>query len=78
MAKSYPHELIGQVIKIIDSKNKDNLGIQGKVVDETKQTLKVLHQGKVKTLVKKNITFKMKGKIFKGEEISKRPEERIK
>ena len=76
--KTYPYELIGQVIEIIDSKNKDNLGIVGRVVDETKHTLKVVHQGKTKTLVKKNITFKMKGKIFSGEEISKRPEERMK
>ena len=58
--KVYPHELIGLEIKVDNSKNKSDLNLQGKIVDETKYTLKILHQGKIKTLMKNNITFKLK------------------
>ena len=76
--KTYPHELIGQEIEIIDSKNKSNLHLKGKVVDETKYTIKITFQGKTKTLMKDNIVFKLKDKIIEGKTITKRPEERIK
>ncbi|HHE67562.1 MAG TPA: ribonuclease P protein subunit, partial [Candidatus Parcubacteria bacterium] len=39
--KVYPYELIGQEIEIIDSQNKSNLHLKGKIVDETKYTLKI-------------------------------------
>lgn len=78
--KVYPSELIGQEIEVIGSRNKSNLHLQGKVVDETKYTLKISHQGKHKILLKNNITFKLRktNQIIKGETIAKRPEERIK
>ncbi len=76
----YPHELIGKEIEVIDSKNKSNLGIKGKVVDETKNTISVFCDEETKTLMKSNITFKIKETnfIIEGKEITKRPEERIK
>lgn len=78
--KTYPHELIGQEIEILKSKNKDNLKLKGKIVDETKYTFKVSYQGEIKTLMKNNITFKIKkdNLIIEGKTITKRPEERIK
>ncbi len=76
--KTYPYELIGKKITIIKSKNKDNLKISGKIVDETKHTIKVSHQGKIKTLMKNNITFQIKDLIIEGKTITKRPEERVK
>lgn len=78
--KTYPYELIGQEIEIISSKNKSNLRLKGKVVDETKHTIKITHQGKIKTLMKDNITFKLKktNQTIEGKTIVKRPEERIK
>lgn len=78
--KKYTHELIGQEIEIIDSKNKDNLHLKGKIVDETKQTIKITHQKKIKTLMKNNIVFKLKktNQIIEGKNITQRPEERIK
>lgn len=78
--KVYPHELIGLEIKVEDSKNKSDLNLQGKIVDETKYTLKIIHQGKIKTLMKNNITFKLKknNQTFQGKDLTKRPEERIK
>ena len=78
--KTFPHELIGQEIEIIDSTNKSELGLQGKVVDETKNILTISHEGNVKKLIKKNNTFKIKSLnlIIEGMAITKRPEDRIK
>ncbi len=76
----YPHELIGEKISVIKAKNKSNLGIKGIIVDETKFTIKVEKEGKIKTLMKKNITLKIEktGQIVDGGSIDKRPEDRIK
>lgn len=78
--KTYPYELIGQEMEVIQSSNKSHLGLQGKIIDETKNTLKILHQGKIKTLLKNNITFKLKktSQLLEGKSLTKRPEERIK
>ncbi|MBN2111529.1 ribonuclease P protein subunit [Candidatus Woesearchaeota archaeon] len=75
-------EIIGKNIKIIGSKNKPNTGIEGKVIDETKNTLKIKTKNGTKTVIKQNITFTIKiGENeykIKGEEIRASPEERIK
>ena len=78
--ETYPHELIGEKVKIVDSKNKSNVNIIGKVVDETKMTIKIDCLGKIKTLLKNNIQFMVvrNGQIVNGKEITKRPEERLK
>ena len=76
MAKSnvYRGEIIGKTIKIIDSKNPSNVGIQGKVVNETKNTLVI--DGK--RVFKKNIIIKINNQTVEGKQLLKRPEERIK
>lgn len=73
-------ELIGREIKIIGAKNKHNIGIEGKVVDETKNMIVVLSDGKEKQLLKNNITilFKKEGLKVDGKILAGRPEERIK
>ncbi len=78
--KIYPHELIGQEIEITESKNKSNLHLKGKIIDETRNTIKIEYQGETKTLMKNNITFKLKktNQIIEGKTIAKRPEERVK
>ena len=78
--KTFPHELIGTEIEIIKSTNSSNLGIQGKVIDETKSLLKIEQNHTIKSLFKKNITFKIKntGQVIDGKSIIKRPEERLK
>lgn len=77
----FPHELIGEEIEVVDSKNKSNIGIRGKIIDETKETIKV-HQdnGKAIVLMKNIIMFKLlsAGKIISGEQIARRPEDRLK
>tara|TARA_Y100000310_G_C20031773_1_gene512145 strand:+ start:157 stop:408 length:252 start_codon:yes stop_codon:yes gene_type:complete len=77
---SYPYELIGEKIRIIEAKNKYNHKINGIIIDETKFTLKIEIQGKIKTLFKNSIVFKIErtGVVINGKEIVKRPEDRIK
>jgi len=76
----YPHELIGKEIEVIESKNKSNLHLKGKVIDETKNTLVIQDGDGTKTLMKENIVFRIIGTdlVIKGETINKRPEERTK
>ena len=81
MAKTtYPHELIGEEIVVVDATNPSLKGIEGKIVDETKYTLKVDVQGEIKTLMKNAISFTLKGKDLQigGKDLTKRPEERVK
>jgi len=78
--RTYPHELIGQEVEIVKSTNPSHFGIKGKVVDETKSTIKIKQQNGIKVLLKNNVHFKIikTGEVVSGEEIAKRPEERIK
>ena len=42
------HELIGLKAEIVDSRNKANIGIKGKIIDETKNTIIIEHKSKKK------------------------------
>jgi ribonuclease P protein subunit POP4 len=72
------HELIGLTAEVVDSKNEANLGIKGKIRDETKNTIVIDD----KRLFKNNITLKIivdkNELIIKGDCFSGRPKERIK
>jgi len=77
------HELIGLRIKVIDSRNKGNIGIKGTIIDETKNTLIIeTTEGKRKTIFKNNIVIETEinnKKIqIKGQSILGRPQDRIK
>lgn len=76
------HELIGLLIEVIDAENSALIGIKGTIIDETKNTIKILQDGKEKTLLKEQITFKTKinNKLIKinGKILVAKPEERIK
>ena len=78
--KIFPYELIGKEIEVVEATNQSNVGIKGMVIDETKVTLKVEDNNKIKILLKKNITFKIKntGQVIDGKIIAKQPEERLK
>ena len=77
------YELIGTEAKIVKSKNPSYIGISGKILDETKNTFTILHEGKRKKIVKDITVFHFKfedgtivevdGKILVG-----RPEDRLK
>lgn len=75
-------EFIGLYVEVIDSKNKDYIGIFGKIVDETKNTFKIDTEDGIKTVIKEFCTFLFykEGYVIKlnGKLIKKRPWERIK
>jgi len=78
--KTFPGELIGETIIVVESNNPALKGISGKVIDETQSTIKIESEGKIKTLLKNIITFKITGKgmAIEGRTIIKRPEDRLK
>jgi len=77
------YEFIGTEAKVSKSTHSDYVGISGKVIDETRNTLTILHEGKRKIVVKDSAVFHFKfsdgttveinGKILVG-----RPEDRLK
>ena len=72
--------LIGKKISVVESSNITLVGIEGIVIDETKNTIKIRDKKNIdKTLVKSQIkTLKADDKIVEGKKIEKRIEERIK
>jgi len=78
--KIFSGELIGEEIVVTEAKNPLNNGVEGKVIDETKATIKVEKQGKIITLLKNEITFKIKstGEEIQGATITRKPEDRLK
>ena len=77
---SYHHELIGEQAEIIAANNQYQMGCNGRIIDETKWTMAMECQGKMKTFMKQNVTLKLTkmGKIIKGRAIAQQPAERIK
>lgn len=73
-------ELIGSEIKVIDSKNMANIGIEGRIIDETKNMLMVDTEKGVKKLIKEDIMIKLlkDGITISGKLLASRPEDRIK
>lgn len=77
------HELIGLEAKVVKSSNPYNMGISGRVMDETRNTLVILHRDKEKVIVKNSAGFQftlpdgtvveVDGKVLVG-----RPEDRLK
>lgn len=61
--------LVGNHIRIVDSANKDQVGIEGRVVDETKNMFRLLCGNREVKLLKKDITFvtNVEGKTLKIE-----------
>jgi ribonuclease P protein subunit POP4 len=80
MKPHLPTELIGQTITFIESTNPSHVGVQGTVIDETKNTLVLEVAGEAKTFMKSNIKFKIlsSGQMVDGKSIQRRPEDRLK
>lgn len=75
-------EFIGLEVEIIESSHPGYLDLKGKVVDETKNTLIIEHDGREKIIPKPGnvFCFTYKGDKYRidGHEIQYRPEDRIK
>jgi len=76
------HELIGLEAEIVESRNMSQIGIKGKVIDETQKMIKIETEKEEKKIAKEGSVFVFtlpQGKKveIKGDEIKTRPEERI-
>ena len=72
-------EFIGAKIKVMSATNRSLQGLEGSIIDETKNTFKIRNsKQEEKTVLKKNAVFMIDNNLIKGDEIIKRPEERIK
>jgi len=76
-------ELIGLNAKVIRSSHPGYVGIEGKVLDETRNTILILHKNRKKTIIKNTTVFNFTmsdGTIVEidGKTIAGRPEDRIK
>lgn len=77
------HEFIGSEGKIAKSVHAGYVGIQGEIVDETKNTFTILHKNKAKCIAKNTAVFNFKftnGSIVEidGKLLVGRPEDRLK
>lgn len=76
------HELIGLDIEIVKSKNPSLIGMKGKIIDETKNTLLIETKNKNKRILKRQATFNIRLKDYivqvEGKLLLGQPEDRIK
>ena len=76
------HELIGLQCKVVYSKNKSQIGIAGRVINETRNTITLITTKKTKKIPKKDTIFQVqlnKKKVdIKGNFLIAKPEDRIK
>lgn len=75
-------ELIGLDIEVIESENRFNKGIKGRIINETKNMIEIETKETRKKIIKDQCVFEfmLKGKKIQinGKLLAKRPEERIK
>jgi len=70
-------EFIGLRVRIIEATDKSLVGLQGEIIDETKNMLIIESQGKIKKVAKDIAKFEIEGTIVDGKKIKYRPEDRI-
>jgi RNase P/RNase MRP subunit p29 len=82
MIKSIRDEFIGEQVEILSSNNRQLIGLTGKIIDETRDSFKVLVNKRnfkeFKMIFKKGNVFKIGGMTIQGIKIAKKPEDRIK
>lgn len=75
-------ELIGLGVEVVKATNPSLLGIRGKIVDETRNTLVIARGKRLKTVFKDQVTLNImvKGKTIQinGKLLVNRPEDRVK
>lgn len=74
--------LIGLTARIVSSSSKELLGLDGKIIDETKNTIVIESNEKIRKIPKKGkifeVTFKDEKIKIKGDHILFKPEEKAK
>jgi ribonuclease P protein subunit POP4 len=77
------YEFIGTEAEVSKSKHPSYIGISGKIINETRNTLTILHEGKRKRVIKGSAVFHFKfsdGTVVEidGKLLAGRPEDRFK
>ncbi|MFP4423717.1 MAG: ribonuclease P protein component 1 [Candidatus Woesearchaeota archaeon] len=71
-------DLIGKHLKIKKSQNTSLVGLEGRIIDETKHTLLVETDTGRRRLIKHQSTFIINKTTIDGSKLTGRPEERLK
>jgi ribonuclease P protein subunit POP4 len=72
-------EFIGRIVRVAESSNKHLIGIEGKIVDETRNMFEIETEKGVKRVQKKvcKFLFVDEGLVVDGSIINYRPEDRL-
>ena len=60
MKKEIIGKLIGSFVRIVEAGNKSLLNLEGKVIDETRNTIKIQTKNKLKTIIKNQVKIQIK------------------
>jgi ribonuclease P protein subunit POP4 len=75
------HELIGLDVEVVEATDPNQRGVEGRVVDETRNTLLLESDGMEVRVPKAGNTFRFavgEGIIVRGDRLRYRPEDRVK
>ena len=75
------HELIGRDVEIVEARDPSVVGVRGRIVDETRNMLRIDCGGVEKSVAKEGSRFRFPavgGAVVAGDDILYRPEDRIK
>lgn len=79
MMRHHPEEFIGRKVKVIQGRNKSLEGIQGRIIDETKNSFKIrTNKEEEKSVMKQGTVFMIDNHEITGKNIVFKIEERIK
>jgi ribonuclease P protein subunit POP4 len=70
--------VIGKLIRIEDAANRSLIGINGKIIDETKNTITIQTTKGTKKIIKDQATIMINNKTINGKTLIGRTEARIK
>ena len=65
-------------MKIVKAPNKSLEGLTGKIVDETRNTIDIENEGKVRKVLKKEVRLQINSQEIKGEDLIGTMSERLK
>jgi RNase P/RNase MRP subunit p29 len=69
-------ELIGKVVTIRESSNKNQIGMKGKIIDERMHAFLIKTENGDKTILKRNAVFSVDGCKIYVNDLEKRPQSR--
>ena len=69
--------IIGKIAEVIEAKNRSLIGIKGKIIDETKNTITIEAEKTKKKIIKTQVILKIDNNIVEGKKLAKRMEERL-